>query len=174
MHQLLDGTFSNWRPPLITCTETNLPIDGASTSSGKTAFGVPYSSPCICVGGTVMNHWERRDFLKGLGALAGAASLSGYMTSAAAEPPPEVTTIKVHENSLSCLASQVIAGELMHAEGFTEVQYVNYPRDIQHWPPEDLLAGEVDITYSFPPTDVKFIDAGAPVAVLAAAHTGCV
>ena len=47
-------------------------------------------------------------------------------------------------------------------------------RTLSCWPPEDLLAGEVDITFTFSPTDIRFIDAGAPVAILAAAHTGCV
>ena len=131
-------------------------------------------SIALTAAGLQRNHWERRDFVKGMAALAGAAGLSGYMGRAAAEPPPEVTKIKIHENSLSCLAAQVVAGELLYAEGFTDVRYVNYPKDIQNWPPADLLAGEVDISFSFPPTDCQFIDAGAPVAVLAAAHTGCV
>jgi len=64
--------------------------------------------------------------------------------------------------------------ELLHAEGFTDVQYVNYPKDTQLWPPEDLLAGAVDITVSFTPRDIQFLDTGAPVAILGAAHTGCV
>ena len=54
------------------------------------------------------------------------------------------------------------------------MQIRRFLKDTQHWPPEDLLAGEVDITFSFTPTDIRFIDAGAPVAILAAAHTGCV
>ena len=89
------------------------------------------------------NGWDRRQFVRGLAALAGAAGLSAYMRRAAAEPPPEVTKIKIHESSLSCVAAQVVAGELLYAEGFTDVRYVNYPKDIQNWPPADLLAGEV-------------------------------
>jgi len=53
------------------------------------------------------------------------------------------------------------------------VQYVNFPRDTQRWSPEDLLAGEVDISLSFAPTDIRFLDEGAPVAILAAGHIGC-
>src|SRR5690349_1118087 len=101
-------------------------------------------STALTAVGMQRNQWERRDFVKGMAALAGAAGLYGRMGRAAAEPPPEVTKIKIHENSLSCLAAQVVAGELMHAEGFTDVRYVNYPKDIQNWPPADLLAGEVD------------------------------
>ena len=120
-------------------------------------------------------HWERRDFVKGVAALAGAAGLSAYdMRSAAAEPPPETTRLRIHENELTCLAPQIIAQELLHTEGFTDVRYIRYLRDTQLWPPEDLLADEVDITVTFPPTDIRFLEAGAPLAILAGAHTGCV
>ncbi len=116
---------------------------------------------------------SRRDFIAG-GLSLGAASLLALPGRAAAEPPPETTKLRIHENPLTCLAPQIVAQELLHAEGFTDVQYVRYLKDTQHWPPEDLLAGEVDMTFSFTPTDIRFIDAGAPVAILAAAHTGCV
>ena len=117
----------------------------------------------------------RREFMKGLGALAGSAAMLSYeLRRANAEPPPETTRIRIFENPLTCIAAQVVTEDLLRAEGFTDVRYVNWPRDIQHFPPEDLLADEVDITFSFPPTDIGFIDKGAPVMVLAAAHTGCV
>src|SRR4051794_26407398 len=117
--------------------------------------------------------FSRRRFLLNTSALGGA-SLLGLPQRAMAEPPPETTRLRILENPVTCIAPQVVAREMLRAEGFTDVQYVNYPKDIQHWPPEDLLAGEVDMTFSFSPTDIRFIDAGAPVAVLAAAHNGCV
>jgi NitT/TauT family transport system substrate-binding protein len=117
--------------------------------------------------------WNRRDFLKGLTGLTGAA-VSGYMRLAAAEPPPETTRIRIHGNELTCISPQLVAEELLHAEGFTDVRYSRYLRDTQLWPPEDLLADEVDITVTFPPTDVRFIESGAPLTILAGAHTGCV
>src|SRR5262245_17879121 len=120
------------------------------------------------------SHWERRAFVKGLAALAGTAALSGYMRSAAAEPPPEITKLRIHESLVTCIAPEIVAQELLYAEGFTEVHFVNYPKDTQLWPPESYLAGETDIGFSFSPTDIRFIDAGAPVVILAAAHTGCV
>jgi len=115
----------------------------------------------------------RRTFLGNASALAGA-SLLGMPRAAVAEPPPEVTKLRIMESPLSCIAPQLIAQELLYAEGFKEVRYVKYPTDIQHWPPEDLLAGEVDMTLSFIPTDIRFIDAGAPVVILGGSHTGCV
>jgi NitT/TauT family transport system substrate-binding protein len=119
--------------------------------------------------------WDRREFIKSVSALAGTSGLLGYdIRPSAAEPPPETTKLRIHENTLTCIAPQLVAQELLYAEGFTDVQYVKYLKDTQHWPPEDLLAGEVDITFSFTPTDIGFVDAGAPVVILAAAHTGCV
>ena len=119
--------------------------------------------------------WDRREFIKGVSALAGTSGLLGYdIRPSAAEPPPETTKLRIHESTLTCIAPQIVAQELLYAEGFTDVRYVKYLKDTQRWPPEDLLAGEVDITFSFTPTDIRFIDAGAPVVILAAAHTGCV
>jgi len=118
---------------------------------------------------------DRRDFIKGLGALAGATGLLGFQPEqAAADPPPEITRLRVHESPVTCIAPTIIARELLYAEGFRDVQYFNYPRDSQNWGPESLLAGEVDFTFSFAPTDIRLIDAGAPLAILAAAHNGCV
>jgi NitT/TauT family transport system substrate-binding protein len=116
---------------------------------------------------------SRRTFLLTASALSGS-SLLALSPMAAAEPPPEITRLRIHENEVTCIAPQVVARDLLYGEGFTDVRYVNFPRDIQHWPPEDLLADEVDITLSFTPTDIRFLDSGASIAILAAAHTGCV
>jgi NitT/TauT family transport system substrate-binding protein len=116
----------------------------------------------------------RRGFLLNTAALGGA-SLLGLSQTAKAEPPPETTRIRIQENPVTCRAPQIVAQELLHAEGFTDVRYVKFREEInKHYPPEDLLANEVDITFSFTATDIRFIDAGAPLAILAAAHTGCV
>src|SRR5690242_10447172 len=73
------------------------------------------------------NQWGRRDFVKSLGALAGAAGVSAYdMRTAAAEPSPETTRVRLIDASAMCLAPQYIAKELLHAEGFSDVEYVPY------------------------------------------------
>jgi len=98
-----------------------------------------------------------RDFLAAASAL-GSASLLRLPSIAASEPPPETPRIRILEAPLTCIAPQIVVRELLHAEGFTDVRYVKYLRDTQHWPPEDLLAGEVDITVSFPPMDLRFLN----------------
>jgi NitT/TauT family transport system substrate-binding protein len=121
------------------------------------------------------HHWGRREFVKRVAALGAAAGVCGYdMRSAAAEPPPETNKIRIHIAPVTCVAPEIVAQELLYAEGFTEVNFVNFPKETQLWPPESFLAGETDIGFSFSPTDIRFIDAGAPVTILAAAHNGCV
>src|SRR3954447_22622392 len=53
----------------------------------------------------------------------GAASLYGGRKSIAAEPPPEVTTIRFEKDFATCIAPEV-AEELLRAEGFTDIRYV--------------------------------------------------
>src|SRR5437773_845166 len=69
--------------------------------------------------------WGRREFMKGLAALAGSAGFLGYdMEPAAAEPPPETTKIRLAQIPGICIAPQYVAEELLRGEGFTDVQYV--------------------------------------------------
>ena len=73
----------------------------------------------------------RRRFLSSL-ALAGAAGLSGTgavtlgraRSSVAAEPPPEITTIRFEKDPISCIAPLTVQ-ELLRAEGFTDIRYVD-------------------------------------------------
>jgi hypothetical protein len=65
------------------------------------------------------HHWERRNFVKGVAALLGAARLSAYnMTSAAADPRPETSTIRLVKLPAICLAPEYMAEEFLRLEGF--------------------------------------------------------
>jgi NitT/TauT family transport system substrate-binding protein len=68
---------------------------------------------------------SRRTFLAGLSA-AGSAGLFKVSPSIAAttEPPPEVSKIRLAKIPGVCIAPQYVAEELLHAEGFDEVEYV--------------------------------------------------
>ena len=73
------------------------------------------------------NAWSRREFLRGP-TLAGTAVILGLKSeSAAAEPPPETTRIRIHDAPITCFAPAYIAEELLKAEGFTDVQYIKTP-----------------------------------------------
>jgi NitT/TauT family transport system substrate-binding protein len=75
-------------------------------------------------------------------AVAGAAGLGalsavdfGGGKSFAAEPPPEISTIRLSKTSITCIAPQFVAEQLLHAEGFTDVRYEALDR-----PPVQKLA----------------------------------
>src|SRR5690242_19204238 len=117
-----------------------------------------------------MSNWKRRDFVKGAAALAGAASLSAYdMRTAAAEPPPEISRIRLIQTPIICGAPQFAAEQLLRGEGFTDVQYVPSLK----WN-DPLPSGDADISLQFAPPNVRQIDADAPIVILAGGHIGCV
>ena len=112
----------------------------------------PEIASVLCEGVELARIRDRREFVKSLGALAGATGLLGLQPElAVAEPRPEITKLRLRENAVTCIVPQIIAQQLLYDEGFTDVQYVNYPRDTQRWSQESLLAGEVDISFSFVP-----------------------
>ncbi len=115
--------------------------------------------------------WTRREMLHGLSA-AGLLGLGARPV--AAEPQPETTTIRLAldpDLPVLCWAPKYVAQELLHLEGFTDVQFVPYgdtPTD------SELLANGatdfgVDIATGFIPP----IDQGLPIVVLSGMHAGC-
>jgi NitT/TauT family transport system substrate-binding protein len=116
---------------------------------------------------------SRRRFLAGV-ALAGTAGLLGwYPRLVAAEPPPETTTLRLREISGICIAPQYVAEELLHAEGFANVQYVKATGTTAGTTAEDLASGEVDISMGFVTAFIVQLDAGDPLVLLGGVHVGC-
>ncbi len=74
---------------------------------------------------------SRRRFLVGL-SLAGTAGLVGAPQSLHAEPPSETTTVRLPRwvGGSYCWAAEYIAGELIRAEGLTDVRYVEADRSV--------------------------------------------
>ncbi len=112
----------------------------------------------------------RRQFLTTC-SLAGAASLARTPQALAKEEALETTTVRVLRNPGICLAPQFVAGELLRAEGFTEIQYVDQGTSL------DISAkvghGEVDFSADFSARTVQTIDDGGAVIVLGGVHAGC-
>ena len=114
---------------------------------------------------------SRRRFLGGL-TFAGTAGLLGLLPrSAAAEPPPETTRLRVHHSLSLCLAPQYVAEELLRAEGFTEVEYVTYEESGGFY--EALTTSRADIGNDFAPMLIMHVDAGDPITILGGVHGGC-
>lgn len=114
----------------------------------------------------------RRRFLKGA-AMAGAAGIIGLPKSLHAEPALETTTVRLPRwvGGSYCWAGAYIAGELMRADGFTDVRYVEGDRNVDQ--SEWIALGETDFSVNFPPNQIASIDAGVPIKVLTGLHSGC-
>jgi NitT/TauT family transport system substrate-binding protein len=113
---------------------------------------------------------SRRRFLASA-SLAAAAGVVGAGGSLADEGPPEVTTIRVPFNPNICLAPAYVADDLLHAEGFSDVQYVRNAGGFAS--PQMAARGEIDFAVSFAASVVFHLDAGVPVTALAGLHSGC-
>jgi hypothetical protein len=95
------------------------------------------------------HHWQRRDFVKCVAALVGAAGLSTYdMRWAAADPPPETSHLRIIKAPAICLAPEYVAEELLRLEGFSNIEYVTVDQSAD----SDLLsANRADISAFAPP-----------------------
>jgi NitT/TauT family transport system substrate-binding protein len=113
---------------------------------------------------------SRRHFLTQLG-IASVAGLGGAgARSFAAEPPPEITTVRFVKSPVICVAPQFVAAELLRAEGFTDIRYVAAPRLGSG---DYLVSGEVDFSLEVPWDMVAKIEAGEPITLLAGVMVGC-
>jgi hypothetical protein len=84
---------------------------------------------------------SRRDFLASMSA-AGAAGILCARSSLADEGPPETTTLRLKRSRTICVAPEQIADDLLRAEGFTDIHYLQVSAN-----PGDAVAlarGELD------------------------------
>jgi NitT/TauT family transport system substrate-binding protein len=122
---------------------------------------------------------SRRRFLTNA-ALAGAAGLVGARAaglggggkSLAAEPPPEIRTIRSKKDAAICEAPRYVAGQLLRAEGFNDVDYTDVSGPLAN-SMEMVARGKLDYSFQFAPQLIRAIDAGKPITVLAGVHVGC-
>jgi len=111
----------------------------------------------------------RRRFLTTL-AVAGASGLLHTPPSRAAEGTLETTTVRIGKLKTICLAPQYVGEELLRAEGFTEIRYVDVPpTDF----PQAIGRREADFSTLLAADLIQAIDAGAPIVGLAGVHVGC-
>jgi NitT/TauT family transport system substrate-binding protein len=130
---------------------------------------------------------SRRRLLSAL-ALAGAAGIGGPGATGllstgrtlAADPPPEITTIRFEKDPVLCITPQV-ADELPRAEGFTDIRYVEVTEahiraaEAAKISMSDQLiaSGEVDFARDFIPSHMASMEAGVPITIPAGLHSGC-
>ena len=114
---------------------------------------------------------NRRHFLTGAAA-ASLAGIAGPVTGARAAVP-ETTSVRLpkYVDGAYCWAGLYMAGEILRAEGFTDVQYVQGDTSVDHsvWIAND----EMDFSVNYVPIHLASIEVGVPVKVLAGLHSGC-
>jgi len=112
----------------------------------------------------------RRRFLTTLSG-AGAVGLFHAPRVLAAEGPLETTSVRLFKSSLICSAApQYAAEELLRAEGFKEIAYIEATRREL---PQVFADGRVDFTVTFAVNHIQAIDHGAPITILPGVHAGC-
>ena len=110
----------------------------------------------------------RRRFLATLSS-AGAAGFVGGLNSMAQDGRLETTSVRLGQDPSICVAPQIIANELLRADGFTDIRYI----DVGGQGAAALARGECDFYVDFSPTFIIEIDAGKPITMLAGLHVGC-
>src|SRR5271169_7127208 len=112
----------------------------------------------------------RRRFMTTL-SLAGAAGFLGAPRALAADGLLETTAVRFMRTPSICHAPQFIVEDLLRAEGFTEIRYIEGTSSAEI--NETVISGKVDFNTHFAPQWVSVIDAGGPITVLSGVHVGC-
>ena len=115
---------------------------------------------------------RRRLLTTALSAVAGWGGFDrlGGSNPLAAEPPPEVTTVRMEQVSpVVCIAPEYVADELLRVEGFTDIRH-----ELGDGPPVQMIVRDkLDWTLEFVPAVLPEIEAGARVIMVAGVHVGC-
>ena len=116
---------------------------------------------------------SRRRFASGLALLGAGNALGLWSPPAAAEPPPETTSLRlIQRPGVDCISPQHIADELLITEGFTDTRYIRTSGSAAEVE-RALATGEAHITMHYAPALIAQIDRGDPVVILAGGHVGC-
>jgi NitT/TauT family transport system substrate-binding protein len=115
--------------------------------------------------------WSRREFLSAL-TLAGTAGLLGLPRKlVAVPPPPETRALRLLQTPSICEAPAQVARDLLHGEGFADVQYVKVAASSDGY--KALAAGGAHMGLLFAGGLITRIDAGDPLVLLGGIHVGC-
>jgi NitT/TauT family transport system substrate-binding protein len=110
----------------------------------------------------------RRRFLT-TGALVGASRCLRALPTLAAEEALDTTSVRLSKSTPICGAPVYVAEELLRAEGFTDIRYVETTLAAN----DAVRHGEIDFISGFAIQQLKALDAGVPMTVLAGLHAGC-
>jgi len=113
---------------------------------------------------------SRRHFISGISGTA-AATLVPQRYIGAAEDRLETTQVRLARMGGVCIAPQYIADELLRAEGFTDIRFVDSS------PGAPVIAaigrGELDFTLNYVAPYILGVEAHEPITMIAGGHFGC-
>lgn len=113
----------------------------------------------------------RRRFLTTLTLAGAAGSITARIPLArATERELETTRVRLAKVPVICFAPQYVCEALLHAEGFTDVRYVDTTVPALT---EDLGRGRFDFASSLSLDHIGAIDTGVPIKILTGVHAGC-
>jgi NitT/TauT family transport system substrate-binding protein len=113
-------------------------------------------------------HTNRRDLL--LAGCCGAStalfwSVAARLRAEGLNPPPETTTIRLAKNPTICIAPQYVVSDLLNAEGFTNVVYVQSDAGVEQ--AKAVASGDIDFTLHFSGPILLQVDRGLAITLLA-------
>jgi NitT/TauT family transport system substrate-binding protein len=115
-------------------------------------------------------HQTRRRFLSTL-SLAGTVGLLPCPVVFGAEGHLETTAIRLTKVTDMCMAPQFIAEEMLRAEGFTDIQYIEIPiPEIS----QTIGSGKADLGLGYISGFLVSIDRGQPITMVAGVMVGCI
>jgi NitT/TauT family transport system substrate-binding protein len=117
---------------------------------------------------------NRRDLLLAGACAASTTILWNPVTRLSAEGPnprPETTTIRLAKNPVICIAPQYVVSDLLNAEGFTNVVYVQSDAGVEQT--KAVGKGDIDFTLHFSGPLLLQVDRGLSITILAGIHAGC-
>jgi NitT/TauT family transport system substrate-binding protein len=112
----------------------------------------------------------RRRLISGVAA-AGAAGLVRMPRALSADGPPETTMVRLAKQPVICFAPQYVCEQLLRAEGFIDVRYVDLGVPGPNW--QELGRGRIDFASDLSLHHVIGIDQGAPITIVSGVHGGC-
>jgi NitT/TauT family transport system substrate-binding protein len=120
-------------------------------------------------------HMNRRDLLLAGACAASTAlfwSVAARLRAEGPSPPPETTTIRLAKLPGICIAPQYVVSDLLNAEGFTNVVYVQSNTggvEVTN----AVANGDIDFTLNFSGPLLLDVDRGLNITLLAGIHVGC-
>jgi NitT/TauT family transport system substrate-binding protein len=103
-------------------------------------------------------------------AVAGAAGMLPFPQARAAEPAPEVTTVRLAKMPTICFAPQYVCEDLLRMEGFSDIRYVDTKPSTFG---QDLAEGKYDFASNVTAQNVVLVDSGLPITLVSGIHAGC-